>query len=86
MFGDGGDERDREERGDEADRRRYSALTVGAYVIMVGRTVAKLNKVVDELAGDFQRRGRELPRDRILTKHMDFGDPPAVEKNFQNVR
>jgi hypothetical protein len=52
---------------------------------MVGRTNLKLNNTVTELTAEFQRRGKELSRDRLMLKNMDFNDPPAVEKNFQNV-
>lgn len=53
---------------------------------MTGRTIVKINKAIDKLIAEFQSKGKELPKDRIFPTSMDFNDPPAVEKNFQNVK
>jgi hypothetical protein len=54
---------------------------IGAYVIMVGRTLNKIEKVLNE----FQASKIPIKMDHIIRKNMDFNEPSNVEKDFQKV-
>lgn len=54
---------------------------IGAYVIMIGRTLQKIERVLNE----FQASKIPMRMDHIIRKNMDFNEPSNVEKDFQKV-
>ncbi len=56
-------------------------LAVGAIVIMIGRTMQKIERVVKE----FRDQGIVIRDTHFLYKNMDFNEPSNVEKDFQNL-
>jgi NADP-dependent 3-hydroxy acid dehydrogenase YdfG len=56
-------------------------LKIGAIVIMVGRSLQKIEKVVNE----FKASKVPIRMDHIHIKNMDFNEPSNVEKDFQNL-
>ena len=50
-------------------------------MILVGRTLKKITQVMEE----FKAQGVVIRENQIIIKNMDFSEPTAVEKDFQNV-
>lgn len=59
----------------------FERIILGANVIMIGRTMQKIEKVLME----FKAQGLPISEGRIHAKNMDFNEPSNVEKDFQNV-